>query len=35
VRVRRDTVLEEGDEALVLGEQKDAERLRAVFEGPG
>jgi cell volume regulation protein A len=35
VRVSRDTVLEEGDEALVLGEQRDAERLRAVFEGPG
>jgi cell volume regulation protein A len=35
VRVSRDTVLEEGDEALVLGEQKDAERLRAVFEGSG
>ena len=35
VRVRSDTVLAEGDEALVLGEPEDADSLRAVFEGPG
>ncbi len=35
VRVRSDTVLAEGDEALVLGEPEDADSLRAVFEAPG
>lgn len=34
VRVGGDTVLEEGDEALVLGEPEDEERLRGVFESP-
>jgi cell volume regulation protein A len=34
VRVGGGTVLEEGDEALVLGEREDADALRALFGAP-
>lgn len=34
VRVSGDTVLEEGDYAMVLGEPEDADTLSAVFEAP-